>query len=199
MTPKHRNPRPVLLLDVMDTLVADPAYEVVLPFFGLEKAEFFRLKSKEAYDAFERGTLTEEEFRRRYFHDGRDFDLEGLKAELRRGYRFIDGIPALLGDLVDRGYAMHALSNYSVWSEMIEEELRLSRWLSWDYVSHRTGHRKPEPDAYLTPARDLGLSPERFVFVDDRQKNVDGARAVGMQAIHFQSAAQLRAALLGDP
>jgi len=34
------------------------------------------------------------------------------------------------------------------------------------------------------------------VFVDDRQTNVDAARAVGMRGVVFESADQLRAELL---
>jgi hypothetical protein len=41
----------------------------------------------------------------------------------------------LLGRLKAAGYEMHALSNYPVWHQMIEEKLRLSRFLSWTYLS----------------------------------------------------------------
>jgi len=181
----------------MDTLVRDPAYDVVLRFFGMDRAEFFSVKSKHAYDAFERGKLDETGFRRSYFTDGRDFDIHALKRELYQGYAWIDGIPELLADLRREGYAMYALSNYSVWAEMIEDKLELSRFVDWRFVSHRTGVRKPEPEAYLGAARALGRDPGRCLFVDDRKKNVDGALAVGMPALRFESAAQLRARLLG--
>ncbi len=197
MTDDTRRDRPVLLLDVMDTLVADPAYDVVLAFFGMSKADFFAVKSKTAYDAFERGLLTESEFRARYFTDGRDFDLDRLKDLLFEGYRWIDGIPALLDDLAAAGYEMHALSNYSIWTEMIESKLGLSRWMTWAFASHRTGHRKPEPQAYLGAAEALGREPGECLFVDDREKNVAGARAVGMPALRFTSAQKLRAELIG--
>ena len=47
------------------------------------------------------------------------------------------------------------------------------------------GMRKPAPAIYLRCAERLGLAPERIVFVDDLTVNVDGARAVGMQAFWF--------------
>lgn len=47
------------------------------------------------------------------------------------------------------------------------------------------GLRKPAPGIYLRCAERLGLAPERIVFIDDLTVNVDGARAVGMQALWF--------------
>jgi putative hydrolase of the HAD superfamily len=42
----------------------------------------------------------------------------------------------------------------------------------------------------------LGVPAERILFIDDRQENVDGARAVGMKAIVFHGEAALRQELL---
>jgi putative hydrolase of the HAD superfamily len=47
------------------------------------------------------------------------------------------------------------------------------------------GMRKPAPGIYLRCAERLGLAPERIVFIDDLTVNVEGARAVGMQAFWF--------------
>ena len=95
-------------------------------------------------------------------------------------YRFLDGIEPLLGELSAAGVPMHALSNYPVWFEMIEARLGLSRYLRWSFVSCRTGVRKPDPEAFLGAARALGVAPSRCLFVDDREKNCAGARAVGI-------------------
>jgi putative hydrolase of the HAD superfamily len=46
------------------------------------------------------------------------------------------------------------------------------------------GVRKPDPAAYLAAAEALGTPPDRIVFLDDTPECVDGARAVGMTAIH---------------
>jgi epoxide hydrolase-like predicted phosphatase len=47
------------------------------------------------------------------------------------------------------------------------------------------GLRKPAPEIYLRCAERLGVAPARIVFVDDLTVNVEGARAVGMQAFWF--------------
>lgn len=51
---------------------------------------------------------------------------------------------------------------------------------------------KPEPAIYRHAAEQLGVAPGEALFLDDRQVNVDGARAVGMEGLVFSSAAKLR-------
>lgn len=44
---------------------------------------------------------------------------------------------------------------------------------------------KPAPEIFLHTLAELGRAPEEAVFIDDFAHNVEGARAVGMAAIHF--------------
>ncbi len=46
-----------------------------------------------------------------------------------------------------------------------------------------TGILKPDPQAYLSAASQLGLAPEQIVFLDDMPWNTAGAAAVGMVAV----------------
>jgi len=48
-----------------------------------------------------------------------------------------------------------------------------------------TGILKPDPRAYALCTEQLGLAAGECVFVDDQQRNVDGASRVGMVAVHF--------------
>jgi putative hydrolase of the HAD superfamily len=56
--------------------------------------------------------------------------------------------------------------------------------------SHEVGHLKPEPAIYAVACERLGLEPDEVLFLDDLQVNVDGARAVGMNAITFVNTEQ---------
>ena len=91
---------------------------------------------------------------------------------------------------------MHALSNYPVWYKMIEESLHISRYVDWTFVSCRTGLRKPEPQAYLSAAKSLGVAPAQCVFIDDRQENVRPAEELGMRGILCTTAVNLRRDLI---
>jgi putative hydrolase of the HAD superfamily len=51
---------------------------------------------------------------------------------------------------------------------------------------------KPEPAIYQHCIRELGVQPCEALFIDDRDVNLEQARAVGIHGIRFQSVAQLR-------
>jgi glucose-1-phosphatase len=53
-------------------------------------------------------------------------------------------------------------------------------------ISAEVGVMKPKAEIYLLALKQLEVSPSEAVFVDDFIENVDGARAVGMSAIHFR-------------
>ncbi len=62
-------------------------------------------------------------------------------------------------------------------------------------LSFRTGVLKPDPAAYRAAAADVGVPARECFFTDDLPENVDGARAAGMDAVLFEGAEPLRAAL----
>jgi len=51
---------------------------------------------------------------------------------------------------------------------------------------------KPDPAIYEHTLHGLGVSASESLFVDDREINIQAARALGMHAIQFDSIAQLR-------
>ena len=53
-------------------------------------------------------------------------------------------------------------------------------------ISAEVGVTKPKAEIYLLALQQLEVSPSEAVFVDDFIENVEGARAVGMSAIHFR-------------
>ncbi len=61
--------------------------------------------------------------------------------------------------------------------------------------SAEVGLAKPDPRIYRMALEGLGVQPGEAVFVDDFIENVEGARAVGMQAVHFKNSLQVRGAL----
>ena len=48
-----------------------------------------------------------------------------------------------------------------------------------------TSTMKPAPEACRNLMAELDVAADRCVFVDDQRRNVDGAKAVGMAAVHF--------------
>ena len=51
---------------------------------------------------------------------------------------------------------------------------------------------KPDSDFFMHAINRLGGTPEKTIFFDDRQVNVDGAKVIGVKAHLFTSAAQCK-------
>jgi HAD superfamily hydrolase (TIGR01549 family) len=62
-------------------------------------------------------------------------------------------------------------------------------------ISAEVGLAKPDAGIYYLALERLGVAAHEAVFVDDFIQNVEGARSIGMYAIHFQSVEQARAEL----
>lgn len=80
------------------------------------------------------------------------------------------------------------------WAAALELIPQLRRWENC-FLSYELGCRKPGPRIYEMSAAGLGLPTEQLLFIDDRVENVDGARAVGMQAVTFEGPEALARAL----
>lgn len=181
-----------LLLDVMGTICYDPFYVEVPAFFGMTLDELLQSKHPTAWVDFERGYIGEAEFLPKFFRDGRSYDHAGLMRCFQQTFRFLPGMEELLRDLLVAGHSLHLFSNYTVWYRWIEAALQLERFARWTAVSCELGLRKPDPEAYRKAAERAGASPAECLFVDDRESNCAAARDVGMEAIRFKSAGQLR-------
>ena len=183
---------PILLWDVMGTLVHDPFFEEMPEFFGMPFHDLLQTLKPGAWVDFELGQRSESEFLDDFFADGRQFDQGGFVNRVRASYRWLPGVEKLLTELHDAGCAMHTFSNYPVWYRMIEERLGMSRFVEWTFVSCLTGLRKPDPAAYAHVLNELGVPGERCIFVDDRKSNCEVAAEAGIRAIHFEGVGPLR-------
>lgn len=54
------------------------------------------------------------------------------------------------------------------------------------HYSHELGLRKPYPEAFTALLRLHGLDAATTVFIDDTWKNIEGARAAGLQTIYLE-------------
>jgi FMN phosphatase YigB (HAD superfamily) len=123
-------------------------------------------------------------------------ELESFQAQFWAGDRLDAGLFRWLVGLRGAGVKVGLLTN-SWWPDpltMLAERYGLSlAWLreSLDVAisSAAQGAQKPDPRIYRAALAALGTPAEATLFVDDFQRNVDGARAVGMQALLFREPA----------
>ncbi|MCB2376409.1 HAD family phosphatase [Hymenobacter sp. BT635] len=106
----------------------------------------------------------------------------------------IQGTVDVLTELRASGrYRLYALTNWS--EETFPVALRQFEFLHWFegiVVSGTEKSRKPFPDFYHTLFSRYAIEPGQALFIDDNERNIHAAQAVGMQTVHFQSAEQLR-------
>jgi putative hydrolase of the HAD superfamily len=79
--------------------------------------------------------------------------------------------------------------------DMISYARQNFAWLNnFDHqtFSAEVGLVKPDPAIYRHSLDGLGAAASEALFVDDRESNIEGARALGIRAIRFQSVAQLK-------
>lgn len=155
---------------------------------------------KGIYGDLEEGTLSAEEFRAIVLKDSRpdarpeDVDeamshilvgVEPYKADMLRG--------------LSSSHKLYMLSNnnpiclpYS--RKMFEdagaplEEVFLKCYFSFEMKA-----LKPSEAFYKAVLDDIGLPAEDVMFIDDSQKNVDGAIAAGLPAVYYQPGTDLKA------
>ena len=66
-----------------------------------------------------------------------------------------------------------------------------------DYYSSDIQLRKPGVESFQYVLNDAGLTPSETLFIDDSDKNIEGAKLAGMQALHLTSAKSLLNVLSG--
>jgi HAD superfamily hydrolase (TIGR01509 family) len=60
------------------------------------------------------------------------------------------------------------------------------------FVSYKIGAMKPAPEVYRHVIKTLGRIPEKLLFVDDTEKNVFGAKSVGMRSELYRGLEELK-------
>lgn len=108
----------------------------------------------------------------------------------------IPGMYALECALKDAGYRLYGLTNWAAETFSLVRGKRIFSILDGMVVSGEEGLLKPGPEIYRTLLARYSLQAGECLFVDDRQPNVDGARAVGIDAVLFTGAEALQALLL---
>jgi epoxide hydrolase-like predicted phosphatase len=99
------------------------------------------------------------------------------------------------------GYRTGLLSNFTdsarrVWTEVYP----FIDYFDGIVISAEVGLMKPDPKIYYLAAESVGVQVTEALFVDDFAENIEGARAVGMLALHFtdpDAAQQELAAITG--
>jgi 2-haloacid dehalogenase len=88
---------------------------------------------------------------------------------------------------------LYALTNWSAETFPIAlERYDFLHWFDGRLVSGEEKTRKPFTEIYQKLVDRFKIEPARSVYIDDNQRNLDPAKELGFQTIHFQSPQQLQ-------
>ncbi|MEF2279691.1 HAD family phosphatase [Deinococcus sp. YIM 134068] len=162
--------------------------------FGLD-AEDFGERHKLAAPELELGRMSLAEYMEQtVFHAPRSFTPDDFRAAMEA-----ESLPhgESLALEVARGlegrYRMYSLNNEG--RDLNEYRIRtydLGSFLLGFFTSCYLGVMKPNPAIYRLGLSLAHIRPDEAVMIDDREQNAQAARSVGMHAVRYENAAQLR-------
>ena len=153
------------------------------------------LRGNPVWIAVNRGELSLEEAKARYvaeqgFAAG---DIDALWEALFAAFPLITDTRAMMDELKEAGYRLFAITdNVHEVVAHLKQEYDFFDLFEAAAVSAELGVLKPDPRIYRWLLDAGGIEASESVFLDDVQRNVDGAKAVGMEARLFTTATTAR-------
>jgi len=173
----------ILVLDAMGVLyeAGDDVAELLVPFIGRHgRADLLAEAIDRDYVEASLGRMDTDTFWQRMGVD------PALENDYLAGHRLIEGTLEALAELKPRHGRLACLSNdVSSWSLKLRRRFGLESWIDHWFISGDLGLRKPSAEIYRLAADRLGVRPQDVVFVDDRLRNLDAAKAVGFNTVLF--------------
>ncbi len=108
-----------------------------------------------------------------------------MRALIEHGIHVYEDAVPVLRELRTRRVPTGVVSNCDHWTRPVVDALGLEDLVDAVVLSFEVGVMKPDPAIYRIALERMGVGPEETTFVDDQPAYLDGARAIGMQALHI--------------
>ncbi|MFQ6010007.1 MAG: HAD family hydrolase [Candidatus Aenigmatarchaeota archaeon] len=174
--------------------------------FYKEAAKYFGISAKEMKkafheqrDDFQKGKIKESKFWEQFADGyGKKADMKVIRKAWKRmtDKMRVDPSMEVVVRKLKKKYTVGVISN------TVEYHYNFIKRKGWYkpfkpvICSCKVGYRKPEKKIYKLFLQKAKVKASETVFVDDKKECVDGARRVGMKAILFENAQQLRRELV---
>lgn len=155
---------------------------------------------KGIYGDLEEGKISGDEFRRIVLHDS---DPGALAENVDKAmWHILTGISPYKVEMLKRlseSYDLYLLSNNNPVclprAKAIFEGagIPLEKIFRRCFYSFEMKALKPSETFYKAVVREIGIPAEQMFFIDDSQKNVDGAIAAGLPAVYYEPGTDLEA------
>ena len=197
---------------MIKNIIFDMSEVIISGYHGVEKIleqqyaipeeawERQRLSKNELFLNLMRGNLSEEEYLEELLHGTNwNISIDQLKAAIRSNLnRPVPGTMKIVGELKGN-YQLILLSDYvREWMKYIEERNEDLRIFDKKIFSYDIGTTKSEVQTFETVLEQTNIVADETLFIDDYEKNVKNAEAVGIHGIVFENAEQLRKTLSSE-
>lgn len=154
------------------------------------------------YGELEAGALSAEDFRKIVLAESNPGSTENLVDEAM--WHILVGMSPYKAELLNKlseSYDLYLLSNNNPIcmprSLQIFEEAGapMDKVFKKCFLSYEMKTMKPSETFYKSVISQIGLPSEEMLFIDDSQKNVDGAIAAGLPAVYYKPGSNLSALL----
>ncbi len=147
---------------------------------------------------FESGRLTAEEFARQVTElAGLEMSFEEFAVHWPDIFTLNEPVARLAAALKQRGYTLLLGSNTNVMHAQFYRRSFAAALAPFDHFvfSYEIGELKPTPAFFKACVDRVASAPGSCIFIDDALANVEGARASGLQAVHYRDTPSLIAEL----
>lgn len=118
------------------------------------------------------------------------------KIAERATYTFFKPINAEIENTIKQlrhNYSLAVISNIvKPHREYVLKRYPVQELFDYFFFSCDIGMRKPDTKIFSFALEKMNIKPHEALFIDDYKKNVDAARSIGINSIHFSSTADLK-------
>ena len=160
---------------------------------GLTEDEITDSFPEEAHNQYERGEISGTDFYKAVVNK-LPTSSQITETEFWKAWSMLVGDETEVVTIMNRlseNYAIWLLSNTNPYHIFEEERFKLFDKIVGGIYSFEAGSRKPESAIYQKALETAGVKAEESLFIDDLIENVDAARSLNFNAIHFKSSGDL--------
>jgi len=160
--------------------------------FDINKSEIIDLLYSKDFDKLMEGRITELDFWNTFVKkSGRNMPIQMLNAITRNNFQEIGGVRNLIYDL-KKNYRLGLLSNHArEWIEYCENKFKYNHLFDVSLYSYEVGLKKPQAKIFYAMLKKMNVGPDKCLFIDDNEENVDSANRLGIKSIRFQTIERL--------
>lgn len=148
----------------------------------------------EGFKKFMLGQLTEDEYWKSVIKKNSwDIPISHLKKAARKNFTEIKGTRKIIEELKQSGYKLGLLSNHAKeWIVYCETTYKYHNLFHEVLYSYEVSFSKPDKNIFFLMLKKLNVKPEECLFIDDYIKNIESAKQLGIETIHFTSPDKLK-------